>query len=154
MRNIYLFLLAALVGIEISLGIFVAPVIFYPHKFIETGVLTHFQSGILMTQIFLKYNYVLLATSLFAFAFDAISLRSNDSFGVRISGFMLSFINLGLAVLFVFYFTDFIVQAQAAGEAMTKGNAQFDAIHNLSEWVMKVMMVVQVMLFFLRSYKK
>lgn len=153
MRSIYLFLLAALVGIEIALGAFVAPVIFYPAKFIGDGVLTHFQSGVMMTQIFLKYNYILLAVSAFTLAFDLFKLRSNECVHVKISAVALSFINAVLAAVFVFYFTDFILDAQAAGEAMTKGNAEFDAIHSASELVMKIMIVVQALLFFLRSFK-
>ena len=154
MKNIYLFLLADLVGVEIALGAFVAPVIFFPQKLIGEGVRTHFQSGIMMTQIFIKYNYVLLGISALAFAYEAASLRGKESFGVRISGFMLSFINLSLALLFVFYFTDFIVAAQAAGQDATIGNAEFDAMHKASEWAMKMMMIAQTALFFLRSYKK
>ena len=152
MKNIYLFLLAALVGVEIALGAFVAPVIFFPQKLIGEGVLTHFQSGIMMTQIFI--NYILLGISALAFAYEAASLRGKESFGVRISGFMLSFINLSLALLFVFYFTDFIVAAQAAGQDATIGNAEFDAMHKAIEWAMKMMMIAQTALFFLRSYKK
>lgn len=154
MKSVYLFLLAALVGIEVALGAFAAPTLFFPAKFIGEGVLSHFQSGVLMTQIFLKFNYVLLAVSAFVFIYDAAKIRGAECFHVRVSAFALAFINLALALAFVFYFTDFIVQAQAAGEAMTKGNAQFDAMHEASELVMKIMMVVQAALFFLRSYKK
>ncbi|MCD8212552.1 MAG: DUF4149 domain-containing protein [Campylobacter sp.] len=154
MRKIYLFLLAALIGIEIALGAFVAPMLFFPQKFIGEGVLTHFQSGVLMTQIFLKYNYVLLGVSAFAFIFDLFGLKQKECMHVKISAFALSFISFTLALAFVFYFTEFIVQAQAIGEVATKGNAEFDAIHATSELVMKLMMIAQTILFFLRAYTK
>ena len=154
MKSVYFLLLGALIGTELALGALVAPTIFYPQGILGEGVLTHFQSGIMMTQIFIKYNYVLLGVSALAFAYEAASLRGKESFGVRISGFMLSFINLSLALLFVFYFTDFIVAAQAAGQDATIGNAEFDAMHKASEWAMKMMMIAQTALFFLRSYKK
>ncbi|EAH7779714.1 DUF4149 domain-containing protein, partial [Campylobacter coli] len=54
MKAINLFLLAAMIGIELILGIVVAPVIFYPANLIGEGVLSHFQSGLMMTQIFIK----------------------------------------------------------------------------------------------------
>ncbi|MBR8466060.1 DUF4149 domain-containing protein [Campylobacter sp. faydin G-140] len=155
MKNIYLFLLATLVGIEIALGIFVAPVIFYPQKFIGSEVLTHFQSGILMTQIFLKYNYALIIISLFAFVFSVFVLRSKDCFYVRVSTFALNFINLSLACIFVFYFTPYILTAQAIGESATIQSAEFMNIHKASELTMKIMMMAQILLFFVGSlYKK
>ncbi|MGB2553916.1 DUF4149 domain-containing protein, partial [Campylobacter sp. MOP51] len=60
MKGLYLLLLAALIGIEISIGAFVAPTLFYPQSIIGDGILTHFQSGLLMTNIFVKFNYVLI----------------------------------------------------------------------------------------------
>ncbi|MGG7047767.1 MULTISPECIES: DUF4149 domain-containing protein [unclassified Campylobacter] len=153
MRSIYLFLLAALVGIEIALGVFVAPVIFYPSSLIGEGVLTHFQSGILISQIFVKYNYILLSVSAFVFLHDIVGLKFKECFHIKISAFALSAINLSLALSFVYYFTPFIIEAQALGEAMTKGNAEFDAMHKASEYVMKLMMLAQFLLFFVRSFK-
>ena len=149
MKKIYLFLIAALIGIEIALGAFVAPVVFFPQNFIGEGVLTHFQSGVLMTQIFLKYNYVLLAVSVFAFIFDAFGLKGEECVHVRISAFALSFINLALALAFVFYLTSYILQAQGLGEAATATD-EFRSVHKTSEYVMKIMMLAQLFLFFFK----
>ncbi|QKF63361.1 DUF4149 domain-containing membrane protein [Campylobacter mucosalis] len=153
-KNIYLFFLAGLVGMEIALGVFVAPAIFYPQRFGLEGVLTHFQSGIIMTQIFIKYNYFLLFVSLFAILFELINLRKDECKHVKISSLALAFINLALALIFIFYFTDFILQAQAKGEVATIANAEFNAIHKASEYVMKLMMAAQTLLFFLKSFKR
>ncbi|EAL7925103.1 DUF4149 domain-containing protein, partial [Campylobacter coli] len=60
MKAINLFLLAAMIGIELILGIVVTPVIFYPANLIGEGVLSHFQSGLMMTQIFIKMGYLLI----------------------------------------------------------------------------------------------
>ncbi|MCD8545194.1 MAG: hypothetical protein LRY52_10250 [Sulfurospirillum cavolei] len=52
LTSLYLMVLGVALGVEIAAGAFVAPVIFFPQKYLGEGVLTHFQSGILMTQVF------------------------------------------------------------------------------------------------------
>lgn len=153
MRNIYLFLLAGLVGMEISLGVLVAPTLFYPQNLIGDGVLTHFQSGVLMSDIFVKNNYILVFISAFIFLYDLVYLKSKEYFYIKFSAFVLSSINLALALSFVYYFTPFILEAQAIGEVMTKGDPQFDMMHKASEYVMKIMMIAQFLLFFIRCIK-
>lgn len=153
MKNIYLFLLAALVGMEFVMGVFVAPAIFYPQRFMPDISLSHFESGIIMTQIFVKYNYVLLFVSVFAVIFELLNLKNKECFHVKVSANALAFINLALALVFVFYFTQFIVDAQLKGQEATIGNAEFDTIHKASEYTMKLMMLAQFLLFFVKSLK-
>lgn len=150
--NIYLFLLAALVGMEISAGAFVAPVIFFPQDLIGENVLTHFQSGKMMSAIFVKLNYALIIISLVAFIYEIMNFFANkvEDFKVKFSAIMLSCINLALALLFVFYFTDFILEAQKLGEVATLQSPEFNQIHKASEWTMKIMMLAQTILFFVR----
>ena len=62
---------------------------------------------------------------------------------------MLSFLNLALALSFVFIFTPFIVQAQGLGAEATQ-TAEFAKVHSASEYVMKVMLVLQLILFFVK----
>lgn len=147
--NIYLFLLAVLVGLEMSVGAFVAPVIFNPNEIIGKDVLTHFQSGQLMTEIFLKFNNVLIFISIVSFVYETINLAKNkiESFNLKFSSFMLSLLNLALACVFIFYFTDYILEAQHLGTTTTSTFAQ---IHKASEWTMKVMLILQTILFFIK----
>lgn len=148
--NIYLFLIAILVGLEICAGAFVAPVIFYPQDLIGEGVLSHFQSGQIMTEIFLRFNKILLIISILAFVFESINLASkNRNFNIKFSSFMLSFINLILALLFIFYFSTYIVEAQQIGPSMTQ-TSSFAQMHKASEWTMKVMLITQTFLFFIK----
>lgn len=151
--NIYLFLIASIVGVELSAGILVAPVIFGADKFIGEGVLSHFQSGQLMTQVFLGYNKALIFVSVFAFLYEIINLIKNktESFRPKFSAFMLSLLILGLALLFVFYFTAYILVAQAA---QTTGSDEFMSVHKASEMTMKIMVLAQIALFFIRASKK
>ena len=149
--GIYLFLLAVLIGIELALGAFVAPTIFFPQSFLGDGVLSHFQSGQLMTQIFLKYNKILMIITAISFIFEMVNFNNNKSqnFNFRFSTLMLAVLNLILMVLFVLVFTDYIVEAQKAGESATQ-TAEFAKIHKGSEWTMKFMIIAQTILFFMK----
>lgn len=148
--NIYLFLIAILVGLEICAGVFVAPVIFNPANLIGEGVLTHFQSGQIMTEIFLRFNKILLVISILAFVVESINLvNKNKNFNIKFSTFMLAFINLVLALLFIFYFSSYIVNAQQIGPSMTQ-TASFAQMHKASEWTMKIMLIAQTFLFFIK----
>ena len=138
-----------MIGTELTLGILVAPVIFFPQNIIGEGVLTHFMSGQMMTKIFLKFNYVLLFVSAFVAVSELFDLRKKLAFSLKFSTFMLSFLNLALALSFVFIFTPFIVQAQSLGAEATQ-TAEFAKMHSASEYVMKVMLVLQLILFFVK----
>ena len=152
-RSFYLFLLGICIGSELAIGIFMAPVIFYPSQYIGEGVLSHYQSGQLMTQVFLKYNILLIFISSLILLFEIVNLKGSESFNYKISAFFLSLIIAFLAMSFVFYFTPYILQAQKIGAEAT-ATAEFLSMHKASEFVMKAMILAQVALFFIRSRKE
>ena len=152
-RSFYLFLLGICIGAELAIGIFMAPVIFYPSQYIGEGVLSHYQSGQLMTQVFLKYNILLIFISSLILLFEIVNLKGSESFNYKISAFFLSLIIALLAMSFVFYFTPYILQAQKIGAEAT-ATAEFLSMHKVSEFVMKAMLLAQVALFFIRSRKE
>ncbi|XGQ70612.1 DUF4149 domain-containing protein [Campylobacter hepaticus] len=149
MKAINLFLLATMVGIEIILGIVVAPAIFYPQKFIGEGILNHYQSGLIMTQIFVKMGYSLIIISTIHFLFELYSYIKNDfPFYIKFSKLMLSILILILSLIFVFYFTYTIIDFQNLGEQIIN-EQKFISIHNASETVIKIILIMQVFLYFL-----
>ncbi len=150
MSVVYLMCLGLMIGVELAAGAFVAPVIFFPQKLLGEGVLTHFQSGILMTEIFLRMNLLVLFVSLGSFAFE-LSLwfskaKNSDKASILFSG-----LALVLATLFVYYYTPLIVDAQLRGEVATASEV-FRTIHKQSEWVMKGLMMIQLGLFIRRGF--
>ncbi|WP_107708770.1 DUF4149 domain-containing protein [Campylobacter concisus] len=149
MRGVYFLLLAVLIGAELTLGILVAPVIFFPQSIIGDGVLTHFMGGQMMTKIFLKFNYILLFISIVIMISELFDLRKKLIFSLKFSMLMLAFLNLALAFSFVFFFTPFIVYAQNLGVDATQ-TAEFAKMHSASEYVMKIMLVLQIILFFVK----
>ncbi len=150
MKAINLFLLASLVGIELFLGIVVAKVIFYPQM--GESVLSTFQSGLLMSEIFVKFGFVLLAISLFNLLFELYSFfKDAAKFQLRFSKLALSLLVFILSLLFVFYFSAYILNSQALGESATKSD-EFKSMHTASEVVMKIILIMQIFLYFL-SFK-
>lgn len=148
MKSIYLFLLAAIVGFEFGIGAVVAPVIFSPPESLS-AILSKFNSGILMSEIFVRFGYVLISVCIFSLLFEIAGVFDRCNFYLKFSRLMLSIICAGGAFLFVFYFTDFIINAQALGEASVS-TQEFLQIHTASEYTLKIIMIAQVMLFFTR----
>ena len=152
MKAIHLFLLAAMIGVELILGVVVAPVVFYPQDLIGENVLSHFQSGLMMSDIFVKMGYVLLVVALFNALYELINFfKKEEKFQLRFSKFALSIIVLILALFFVFYFTAYILEAQKMGESVIK-TAEFQSMHDASEVVIKIIDCMQIFLYFL-SFK-
>ncbi|MDR0666945.1 MAG: DUF4149 domain-containing protein [Campylobacteraceae bacterium] len=144
----YLLLLGLCIGAEIAVGMLAAPVIFYPDSFLGAGVLSHFQSGILMTQVFLKFN-VLLMLCMFLAAIYEIYLYKINKYDF-VSAVILFIALLG-SMAFVLYFTPYIVEAQTAG-AQATATTEFRSMHGWSEIVMKAVLLSQVTLFFRRVW--
>ncbi|TKX30542.1 DUF4149 domain-containing protein [Campylobacter aviculae] len=141
-----------MIGVELILGIVVAPTIFYPQSFIGENVLSHFQSGILMTQIFIKMGQLLIIISSINVLFEILSyFKDQAKFQLKFSKLMLSILILILSLIFVFYFTNQIVAMQTLGEQATT-SSNFASIHNASEITIKIILIMQIFLYFL-SFK-
>ncbi len=146
---VYLVLLGMAIGVEIAAGAFIAPVIFFPQKYLGDGVLSHFQSGILMTQVFLKMNLFIGFITLFSVIYEVQVWMSHKRSDIVALSF--SLIMALMTGLFLFYYTPFIVHAQQLGALETATEA-FSTMHKVSGWVMKILMVSQVGLFLRRAW--
>lgn len=152
MRAINLLLLGAMIGIELILGVVVAPVIFYPQNLIGENVLSLFQSGLMMSQIFIQMGYILIAVASINLLFELYSYFKDEAkFQLKFSKLALSLLIFILSLLFVFYFSAYIIQTQALGEEATKSE-EFKSMHSASEVVMKIILIMQIFLYFL-SFK-
>lgn len=146
--TVYFIVLGSVIGIEVAIGALLAPVIFFPAQFLGEGVLTHYQSGILMTQVFLKYNLILLLSIIIAWAYEAYAYKIGKK---DVATFLLLMFVTSCALIFVLYFTPFILNAQKSGAEMTQ-TAEFAKIHSWSEIDMKVLMLAQIGLFVRRFW--
>ncbi|PID48102.1 MAG: hypothetical protein CR967_01470 [Proteobacteria bacterium] len=145
----YLLFIGIIIGIEFAAGALIASVIFYPAKFIGQGVLSHFQSGILMTQVFLRFNIILLIFVALAWAYEAYMYK----IGKKDLWTFLLLIGVSVcAYLFVFYFTPYILDIQRQSNESLIKTPEFVKMHKGSEIDMKVLMMLQLGLFFRRFW--
>lgn len=145
---LYLLIIAVMVGMELALGALSAPVIFFEQNFIGKDLLSHFESGLIMTTIFIRYDFV-LATFIFVvmiYEFVSYYFGSKDKLNVIIASF-----NIVFACAFL-YFSLEIVTLQQQGSSILQ-DPYFQQIHFLSELDMKALVIAQAALFLRRFLK-
>lgn len=215
-------LLGSIIGIELFIGIVVAKIIFYPPLIAAKPVIERFESGVLMTQIFIMFGYLLVFISAFGLLFELVNALKNAKCEKNSVNFIenVSFLGenlqnsnknsrilnensqnfsqtknnktastpqniattppqpvskshkytiitkillaaaiLALSLLFTFYYTAEIYTAQSAvisglQDDATLQSADFRAFHAQSERLVKVLVCLQVILFFLNTLKK
>ncbi|GAA9510046.1 DUF4149 domain-containing protein [Helicobacter pylori] len=142
--GVYLLLLGILSGSLITLGMMVAPIVFKAPSILPEFNLTPFESGKLMAQIFVRFNYVLGAIGFVVLLYEIISfIYYKRSLVYLILGVAIG----ALCLLFVFYYTPYILNAQKAGEVALQ-SAEFARSHAQSEWLFKELFVLVCTLFF------
>ncbi|WP_297193115.1 DUF4149 domain-containing protein [uncultured Campylobacter sp.] len=151
MKNINFLLLASVIGIELFIGVVVASYIFYPPNGLNGSVLLdRFESGLIMAQIFLKFAYVLIFVSIVNFLYEIFSVKNK----FKILKIFISLVILALSLLFLFYYTLPMLEFQKQVLGTELDIAYFDSdefkdFHYQSELLVKVLLVFQVILYFL-----
>lgn len=144
--TLYLWILGVSAGVIITLGIFVAPVIFRAWSYLPELGISKFDSGILMTHIFVNSGYLLNVVAFFIIAFEILSFRLGISRPLYIVFGGISVISI---FLFTLYYTPYIIEVQKLGTEATSSSA-FNSMHMQSEWVFKILLFTLSALFFSR----
>ncbi|GAA7490246.1 DUF4149 domain-containing protein [Helicobacter pylori] len=148
--GVYLLLLGILGGSLITLGMMVAPIVFKAPSILPEFNLTLFESGKLMSQIIVRFNFLLGAIGFVVLLYKIISfIYDKRSLVYLILGVAIG----ALCLLFVFYYTPYILNAQKVGEAAIQ-SAEFARSLAQSEWLFKELLVLVCALFFLRLFGK
>ncbi|WP_121043913.1 DUF4149 domain-containing protein [Helicobacter pylori] len=148
--GVYLLLLGILGGSLITLGMMVAPIVFKAPSILPELNLTPFESGKLMVQIIVRFNFLLGAIGFVVLLYEIISfIYSKRSLVYLILGVAIG----ALCLLFVFYYTPYILNAQKIGEVAIQSDG-FARLHTQSEWLFKELLVLVCALFFLRLFGK
>ena len=145
---LYLLLIGITLGAIIACGAFSAPSIFRAPAIVPNLEMTVFQSGLLMTSIFIKLNFLLNLVALFILCYEILSFRVSNA---RIAP-LLGLFSIIFIFLFTFYYTPYIVYAQNLGEEAI-ANLTFDSMHTQSVYVFKALMVSLALLFIVRALK-
>ena len=150
-RNIYLdfsylVMLAATFGAVIVLGVIVAPVIFHP-ELLSLGVtIDHYNSGIIMAEIFSRFSIWLYVVGFWVLFYEALMYKQGQrdrytffaASGVVFTSFMFSGV-----------YSPKILSMQALGAEATQSDT-FEHIHIASEIDFKILAVSLVVLFIRR----
>ncbi|MDE5603536.1 MAG: DUF4149 domain-containing protein [Helicobacter sp.] len=142
---LYLLLIGVCLGATLASGAFVTSSIFRAAEIVKNLEITTFQSGILMTSIFLKLNFLLNILALYIIIYEILAL---SIYRKKITP-LLGLINVILIFLFTLYYTPFIVEAQSLGEESFYSET-FATMHYQSVLIFKALMISLFILFIYR----
>lgn len=149
--TLYMLLIGVSAGAILALGAFGAPIIFNVNDYVSGISLTAVESGAIMTQLFLRLNYLLEILAFYMIAFEFIGffiVRERAIYALLMGAVIASGI-----FLFTRYFTPIIVEAQETGIPAV-GSAEFERVHLYSEVDFKFLMVMLVLMFIYRVKKE
>jgi hypothetical protein len=134
---IFIIILGMTLGAGLLAGVVVAPTIFHSELLLGSELLTRFQEGVLMTQVFERLAYLVNFLVVIAIVYEVIKFKAFEN--TRFS-MLLTFLVASTGLLFTSYYIPQILEMQLAGEAMTLSET-FENIHKASEWNFKLFAV-------------
>ena len=126
---IFIITLGTVVGASLLAGAVVAPTIFHSEVLLGSELLSRFQEGLLMTQVFERLAYVVNFLVVLAILYEIIKFKAFES---NKWSQILTFLVVASGLLFTSYYIPQILEMQSAGEAMTSGHI-FENVHKASE---------------------
>ncbi|MDR0746384.1 MAG: DUF4149 domain-containing protein [Helicobacteraceae bacterium] len=140
---IYIVLLGTLFGAVMTLGALTAPVIFRASVYMDTAI-DLYQSGKLMSEIFRRFNYALIAALIVITAYECWQWRIKRCN----AGFLIAALTAVISGgVFAFYCTPFILAAARSEDIEVLSSPSFHAVHSLSEALFKVFAFALLTLF-------
>ena len=147
--KLYLIMLGVSAGMILALGALSAPVVFHANDFLNESLLSHYQMGLIMSEIFDRFSYILLVVTIFIAMFEWRSFwYERDKYTS-----MIVFIFLSTSFLFMFYYLPDILKMQALGEEATQTKA-FLGMHMGSELAFQVVLFALLALLFRRISRR
>ncbi|HIC77933.1 MAG TPA: DUF4149 domain-containing protein [Sulfurovum sp.] len=134
MTYIVIITLGTVLGAGLLAGIVVAPTIFHSEVLLGSELLTKFQEGLLMTQVFERLSYAVNFLVVLVILYEVIKYKAFESDRWSL---MTTFLVAGTGLLFTSYYIPDILEMQLAGEMMTQSDA-FINTHKGSEINFKI----------------
>ena len=126
--------LGTVLGAGLLAGIVVAPTIFHSEVLLGSELLSQFQEGLLMTQVFERLSYVVNFLVVLVILYEVIKYKAFESDRWSL---MTTFLVAGTGLMFTSYYMPDILEMQQAGELMTQSDA-FINTHKGSEINFKI----------------
>jgi hypothetical protein len=142
-ETLYLLILASTFGAVLVLGIFTAGTVFNSEISFGEELLSHYQEGLLMTTIFVKFHSWLYILIISIVLFESYNYKSMARDNLII---MTSFVVISTSLLFTDYYTPQILELQSIGSEVT-GSELFKKVHLGSEIDFKILALALLVLF-------
>lgn len=139
----YLIVLAATFGAVMTLGVIAAPVIFNADKLSLDVSLGHYNSGMIMGEIFRRFSYWLYFVASFIALYEAAWYKMGQRDAVAFASAIVAIFS---SLMFSVVYTPKILAMQALGEEATKSDT-FENVHIASEIDFKILALALVVLF-------
>ncbi|HLD22464.1 MAG TPA: DUF4149 domain-containing protein [Sulfuricurvum sp.] len=144
---IYLLLIAMSAGAVLVLGVFVAAVVFHSEVYLTLPLLSRYEEGKIMGEIFRRFTYWAYFMSAVIAVYEVSRYKVMQIDKISILSALGS---IGTLLLFSAVYTPKILEYQAKGEAAI--DASFEALHKASEIDFKILLLMLLILFSRRAY--
>lgn len=131
---VYIVFLIMTLGMSIFAGVVVAPVIFGSEKWVLSKVLTTYQEGQMMTEVFLRLSIVVNISIVLVAIYEAYKYKMGER---SIWTLIATFLVIATGMMFSGYYIPDILKMQLEGEAMTQ-SLEFVNAHKGSEINFKI----------------
>nr|WP_321268605.1 DUF4149 domain-containing protein [uncultured Sulfurimonas sp.] len=142
----YLIILASSFGAVIILGMVVAPVVFNSDQFLVDMTLDHYNSGIIMGEVFHRFSYWLYAVAITVSIYEASMYKMGQRDAIA---FASSVTVLFSSLMFSAVYSPKILAMQAIGVEATQSDT-FANVHKASELDFKILAIALIILFIRR----
>jgi uncharacterized protein DUF4149 len=136
-------MLAASFGAVIILGAVVAPVIFNSDKILVDMTLDHYNSGVLMGEVFHRFSYWLYVLATGVVIYEAVMYKMGQRDAITFASAVTVVFS---SLMFSSVYSPKILSMQAIGEEATQSDT-FANIHMASELDFKILAAALVVLF-------
>lgn len=145
---IYLLTIAMTVGAVLILGAFVAAVVFHSEVYLSIPLLSRYEEGKIMGEIFRRFTYWGYIMAFVIVWYELVRLKSMQIDKIAI---MAALGSIGTLLLFSGVYSPKMLEFQQLGELAMMNNS-FESLHKASEIDFKIMLVMLLLLFGRRAY--
>lgn len=144
---VYLLILGMTIGAVFILGAFVAPVVFHSELYLSIPLLSRYEEGKIMGEIFRRFSYwgYIIATIIAIYEVSRYKVMQIDKISI-----LSAFASIGTLLLFSAVYVPKILEYQTRGEIAMDDS--FEALHKASELDFKILLLALSVLFLRRAY--
>lgn len=144
---VYLLLIAMTAGALLILGAFVAAVVFHSELYLSIPLLSRYEEGKIMGEIFRRFSYwaYFMAVVITVYEVSRYKVMQIDRISI-----LSALASIGTLLLFAAVYVPKILEYQVLGESAM--DASFEALHKASELDSKILLIALLILFCRRLY--